>query len=245
MSAIVTRQLSDHVTLHLGDCRDLLREPDAADVIITDPPYDRTTHRGARTAKSLGASTIDFDSMDADELVALADQFCAAAKRWVVMTCDWQHAARLASISTNLIRLGVWVKPNAAPQFTGDRPGMGWEAVAVLHRRGRKRWNGGGHHAVWHCPVERGGHPTQKPVRLVEEWVRLFSEEDETVLDPFMGSGTTGVACVRHGRRFIGVERDPKYFDLACRRIESAISEPALFAPMPLRRNRTDARRRA
>lgn len=220
--------LAPGVTLHLGDCQEMLSRRDAVDCIITDPPYDKATHTGARSRKSLSKSVIDFDPVSTAQLAEYADSFCKVARRWVVMTCAWQHAAALERAAVPLVRLGVWVKPNAAPQFTGDRPGMGWEAVAILHRPGRKRWNGGGHHAVWRCPVVRGGHPTQKPDRLLAEWVRLFSNPGETILDPFMGSGTTGVAAVRLGRRFTGYEIDRKYFDLACRRIEEALKAPAL-----------------
>jgi site-specific DNA-methyltransferase (adenine-specific) len=106
---------------------------------------------------------------------------------------------------------------------------MGWEAVAVLHRAGKKHWNGGGHHAVWEVPVEQGEHPAQKPLRLLNQWVRLFSDEGETVLDPCMGSGTTGVACARLRRKFVGVERERRWFDLACRRVEAAYRQPNLF----------------
>ncbi|WP_152053034.1 DNA-methyltransferase [Tautonia marina] len=96
-------------------------------------------------------------------------------------------------------------------------------------------WNGGGHHAVWHCNVERDQvHPTQKPLRLLCDWVRLFSDPGETVLDPFAGSGTTGIACLRLGRRFIGIERDPEYFEAMCRRIERELGRPRLFLPEPL-----------
>jgi site-specific DNA-methyltransferase (adenine-specific) len=221
-------QLAEGITLHLADCRDVIPALSGVDVIITDPPYGAATHKGARSSNARTHSPIDFPSITAPELAGLAQEFCTLANRWVVMTCDWQHAATLADRCPSLVRLGVWVKPNAAPQFSGDRPGMGWETVAILHRAGRKRWNGGGHHAVWHCPVERGGHPTQKPLRLVSDWVRLFSEPDELILDPFMGSGTTGLAALAQGRRFIGIERDPKYFDLACRRIEAALAQPVL-----------------
>lgn len=221
-------KLARGVTLHLGDCREVLSRPDSVDAIITDPPYGRATHTGARSAKSLVKSQIDFDPITAAELVRLSGNFCNVARRWVVMTCEWQHAAALETAELPLVRVGVWVKPNAAPQFTGDRPGMGWEAVAILHRKGRKKWNGGGHHAVWRCPVVRGGHPTQKPEKLLAEWVRLFSNRGETILDPFMGSGTTGVAAVKLGRKFTGVEIDPKYFDLACRRVEAALKEDKL-----------------
>lgn len=220
-----TEHLAEGVTLHLADCRDVLPKVGRIDVVITDPPYGRTTHAGARSAKSLTRSQIDFRPISAAELVETCQTLCAIAERWVVMTCEWQHAAALEAADVPLVRLGVWVKPNAAPQFSGDRPGMGWEAVAILHRKGRKRWNGGGHHAVWHCPVERGGHPTQKPERLVTDWLQKFSNPGETILDPFMGSGTTGVAAVRHGRRFVGVEIEPRYFDIACARISAALKQ--------------------
>ena len=139
----------------------------------------------------------------------------------------------LEAAGVPLVRLGVWIKPNGAPQFTGDRPGTGWEAVAILHREGKKRWNGGGHHAVWHCPIEQGEHPTQKPLRLVSDWLRAFSDFGETILDPFMGSGTTGVAAVKLGRKFIGIEIEPKYFDIACRRIDEALRSPDMFIERP------------
>jgi site-specific DNA-methyltransferase (adenine-specific) len=237
-----TEHLAQGVTLHLGDSRTLLPRLGKVHVVITDPPYGKVTHIGARSAKSLSKSVIDFEPITSGDLVGLCDSLCTIAERWVVMTCEWQHAAALEASQAPLVRLGVWIKPNAAPQFTGDRPGMGWESVAILHRSGRKRWNGGGHHAVWVCPVERGQHPTQKPERLVTEWVRVFSNPGETVLDPFMGSGTTGVAAVKQGRKFIGVEIDPKYFDLACRRITEALKGPARATETPVGGNLLKAR---
>jgi site-specific DNA-methyltransferase (adenine-specific) len=108
---------------------------------------------------------------------------------------------------------------------------MGWEAIAILHREGRKHWNGGGHHAVWVCNVEHGEHPTQKPLKLLLDWVTKFTDKGETVLDPFMGSGTTGLACMRLGRNFIGIEKRPDYFALACRRMAEAPQQANLFSP--------------
>lgn len=224
----LTRTLGPGIVLYRADCREVLGHANSVDCVITDPPYGKTTHVGARSLKSLKTSVIDFDPIGSAELVEYSRVFCQVARRWVVMTCAWQHASALETAGVPLVRLGVWIKPNAAPQFTGDRPGMGWEAVAILHRSGRKRWNGGGHHAVWRCPVVRGQHPTQKPDRLLAEWVRLFSNKGETVLDPFMGSGTTGVAAVRLGRKFVGCEIDPKYFDIACARIEDALRQEEL-----------------
>jgi site-specific DNA-methyltransferase (adenine-specific) len=226
-------RLSDSVTLYLGDCREVLPTLGNVDHIITDPPYGSVTHAGARSENSLNISTIDFAAITSADLATLAAIFVDTASRWVVMTCEWRHAAFLEEAGVPIIRLGVWIKPNGAPQFTGDRPGTGWEAVALLHRQGAKRWNGGGHHAVWTCPIEQGEHPTQKPVRLIADWVRAFSDMHEIILDPFMGSGTTGVAAVRLGRKFIGIEIEPKYFDIACRRIQAALDAPDLFIEPP------------
>src|SRR5690606_30919467 len=118
-------------------------------------------------------------------------------------------------------RSGIWIKPNGQPQLTGDRPGMGYESIAIAHAPGRSTWNGGGRHGVWSFPVDanfsrvKRDHPTQKPLGLMEALVRDFTDAGETILDPFAGSGTTGVACKRLGRGFIGFERDPKYHAIA------------------------------
>jgi site-specific DNA-methyltransferase (adenine-specific) len=220
----------DNATLILGDAFIEMPGLDEVDSIITDPPYNPKTHKGARSARSLAASRIDFESLTEEQFIDFCANSVRLAKRWVVMSCAWQHAALLEKAGIPLVRLGIWHKPNGAPQFTGDRPGMGWEAVAILHREGRKRWNGGGHHAVWVCNVEHREHPTQKPLKLVMDWVAKFTDPGETILDPFMGSGTTGVACAKLGRRFIGIEKDPRYFDLACRRITDACRQADMFA---------------
>lgn len=93
--------------------------------------------------------------------------------------------------------------------------------MAILHAAsaGKMRWNGGGNRAVWTCNVEHGEHPTQKPLPLLETWIADFTDPGETILDPFAGSGTTGVACIRLGRNFIGWEKDPKYHAAAMRRL--------------------------
>jgi DNA modification methylase len=218
-----------NATLYLGDCREILPSLPKVDAVVTDPPYGQVTHAGARSANSLDRTTIDFGSITSIDLTSLCRALTVLAERWVVMTCEWRHAAALEASGVPLIRLGVWIKPNGAPQFTGDRPGTGWEAVALLHREGKKRWNGGGHHAVWTCPIEQGEHPTQKPIRLVSEWVRSFSDPGEIILDPFMGSGTTGVAAINMGRKFIGIEIEERYFSIACRRIEEAARQPDMF----------------
>ncbi len=220
-------------TLYLADAFDIMPTLGQVDSIITDPPYGARTHEGATTLKS-GVPTplVDFDYMPEERFVEFCGHAVALAKRWVVLSCEWRYVAALERAGLPLVRFGIWLKQDSAPQFTGDRPGVGWEAVAILHREGKKRWNGGGHRAVWVCSVERGEHPTQKPLPLLMDWVKKFTEEGETVLDPFMGSGTTGVACLKLGRSFIGIEKREDYFDLACRRIDDAQRQGNLFAPV-------------
>lgn len=77
------------------------------------------------------------------------------------------------------------------------------------------------------------GHPTTKPTGWMLRFVKLASSPGETILDPFLGSGTTGVACVKLGRKFIGIEIEPKYFDIACRRIGEALKQPDMFIERP------------
>lgn len=228
--------------LILGDALEFMTMLDDASVdhVVTDPPYGEKTHAGARTrvitgrkarAEYAGAvKSVTFDAIDAETFLTLCRECVRVARRWVVMTCDWRHAAAAENAGLPVVRCGVWVKPDAAPQFTGDRPGTGWEAVLMLHRAGKKRWNGGGHHAVWTCPVERGSrHPTQKPLALVQEWLCAFTDPGDLVLDPYMGSGTTGVACKRLGREFIGVESDLARYEMAQNRIAEEESRYALF----------------
>ena len=212
----------DHagITIYHGDCMKLLPNLQA-DICITDPPYSEKTHAGARSGNAVDEKMIHFSSITEDAFDDITQALLVSVQRWIVMTCEWRHAALLEEkFPDSFIRNGVWVKPNGAPQFTGDRPGTGWEAVALLHRPGKKRWNGGGHHAVWTYAIEHGAHPTQKPLPLIKRWVADFSEPGETILDPFIGSGTTLVAAKNLGRKAIGIEIDERYCEMAARRLQ-------------------------
>jgi site-specific DNA-methyltransferase (adenine-specific) len=168
---------------------------------------------------------VDFASVDSGtlrEVFALANP-----ARWCVATMDWRHIADLEReppAGLRFVRFGIWVKPNGAPQFTGDRPATGWEGVAILHRADVKlRWNGGGGHGVWTVNKENTAHPTGKPLRLVQRLVTLFSEPDELVCDPFMGSGTTLLAAKNLGRRAVGVELEERYCEIAATRLNQGV----------------------
>lgn len=217
--------LSESVTLYEGDCLEVLHglSDGEVDHTITDPPYGEKTHKGARTGR-LDRSLVDFDCIDEKTFMQVCRESVRVSNRWVLMTCEWRHAAYCEiNNQESFVRCGVWIKPDSAPQFTGDRPGTGWEAILILHRPGKKKWNGGGHHAVWKHPVERNNvHRTQKPLGLVRQWIREFTDAGDTILDPFAGSGTTGVAAILEGRKSILIEKDPKYCDIIRRRIAEA-----------------------
>ncbi len=223
------KRVIGNATLYLGDCLEILPTLPKVDAVITDPPYGEKTHQGART-DSGETKLIEFASISDETFQIFCRLAVEISNRWVIMTCEWRHAAKAEEAGLPVIRLGVWVKPNGMPQMTGDRPATGWEAVLMLHRDGKKWWNGGGHPAVWIFNKENGDHPTTKPQPLLRKWVQQFTDSGETVLDPFAGSGSTGVACLGMGRVFVGIERDPKYFAIACERIENAQRQQRMFA---------------
>ena len=220
--------------LYLGDCRDILPTLPKVDAVITDPPYSANTHKQAKTnkGKGYGVQLVTFAALTDDGFREVMTACLAVAHGWVVATCDYRHAA-LYYADPSFVRLGAWVKPNPMPQISGDRPGQGFESVLILHSGGRtKKWNRGGGSGVWTFPTEGGGTevPTQKPVALASAFVSDFTAHGEVVCDPFTGSGTTGVACVKAGRGFVGIERDERHFDIACRRIEDAQRQQRMFA---------------
>lgn len=240
-------------TLHLGDCLDPVTglaslADKSVDHVITDPPYGERTHSRTWTAKTIGRPTvyegIDFASITRDVALAVAAQACRVAKRWSMFFTDmeniglWVEATEEAGL--DYVRTLIWVKPDATPQFTGDRPASGAEAVVVAHQPGRKKWNGGGKRNIYTHIRQPGGnpHPTTKPVTLMSELLADFTDPGDTVLDPFAGSGTTGVACNMLGRHFIGWEMNAEYHAIATRRLSGDEAkprpeQPSLFRSTP------------
>jgi site-specific DNA-methyltransferase (adenine-specific) len=219
-------------TLYLGDCMDVLPTLGKVDSVITDPPYSANTHKMAKTTKGAGnfVGLITFEHLSDEGFDSVMRACISAANGWVIATCDYKHAARFFD-APEFVRLGAWVKPNPMPQLSGDRPGQGFETVLCLHSGSRKKsWNRGGGSGVWTFPtINRAFVPTQKPIELILAFVSDFTGIGESIADPFMGSGTTGVAAIQLGRKFIGIEREPKYFDIACLRIEQAVAQGQLF----------------
>lgn len=251
MSRFAIERIGD-ATLYLGDCLEVLPTLEPAHHVITDPPFEAEAHSLQRRSLGRGSedgrrdivsAALPFAALDEQVRLTVAQEAVRLASGWVLAFCQaeavsaWRVALEAAEAKYR--RAMVWIKPDGMPQFTGDRPGMGYESIVCAWAGdGASRWNGGGRHGVFTIPKHDAGnghggapnpHPTTKPIRLMSELVSLFSDHGQTILDPFMGSGTTGVAALKLGRSFVGIERETAYFDIACKRIEEAWKQPRLF----------------
>jgi len=201
--------------LYLGDCRDILPTLGKVDAVVTDPPYGI----GYSSAPVVGKNR--------------SDKTRYAATDWDTSAPDVTPAIQMADKAIvwggNYFGLPasrcwlVWHKPDIAPSLSPVE--LAWTNI--------NRNSGHYRYSISATGLERtadgNGHPTQKPLPLMK-WCIGFLPDAQTILDPFMGSGTTGVAAVQMGRKFIGIEREPKYFDIACRRIEDAQRQGRLIA---------------
>ena len=228
----------------------------SVDHCITDPPYEAEAHTLQRRTKStfVGSATsgestgmlpkekpLDFPPITDLERSIASNQIVRLARRWMLVFCqaeavgNWRFALTMNGAGWR--RACIWLKPDGQPQLTGDRPGMGYESIACAHSNGRSRWNGGGKHGVYTFMKQQPEHshngtlhPTQKPDALMIALIRDFTDPGDLILDPFAGSGTTGVAAIRLGRRFIGWEKDPKYHAIAVKRLTAAREQLELCA---------------
>ena len=237
----------DGITLYHGDCIDLLPTLVPVHHVITDPPYEAEAHTlqrrqhgagGARRYAGISAKPLTFDAIDAAMRAAVAKDCGRLVRRWVLTFCQieasqtWRVAYEAAGLCYR--RTCIWVKPDGLPQLSGDRPGMGYETFVAMHAAGASRWNGGGRRGVFtHQRVPAGtvDHPTAKPLALMLELVRLFTDPGETILDPFAGSGTTLLAARALGRRAIGIERDAHYCDVAVQRLAEPLFDQTDASP--------------
>ena len=232
-------------TLYLGDALQILPTLGSVSHLISDPPYEDELHAAVgRIRRNDGREMIadlGFAGVNADR-ASIAAYSVAASDGWVILFTlaegvrAWRDALQEAKAKWDTTCF--WVKPDASPRFNGQGPARGAECfVTCWAGKGYRRWNAGGKRGVYtHCVNvgRQGEHPTEKPVSLMAEIIRDFTTPGDVVCDPFMGSGTTGVACAQHGRGFVGIEQNPTWFDLSCRRIEEAYRQPRLFAePKP------------
>jgi len=201
--------------LILGDCLEVMPTLGKVDAILTDPPYGIGITKSNRLATSRGLGGKSWDDEAADLGWLVPDGIPAIV--WGGNYFD------LPPTRAPL----VWDKNNAGRDFADFE--MAWTNLDMVARR------------IAFRPMNMDGgklHPTQKPIKVMK-WCLGFLPDAETILDPFLGSGTTLVACAKLGRKGIGIELDPDYFEIACRRVEEAYRQPDLFIEPPKKAEQT------
>lgn len=239
-------ELAEGVTLWCCDFREIIPDGvDEIDHIICDPPFEQEAHDARKVlqrpdgSKTGGALPFSGIGEMRDDLLIRAHMKC---RGWLLAFCTTEGvAAWRDAIEANKLKYKkpmIWVKPDAMPQFNGQGPSHGHECiVSAWCGPGYSSWNGGGRRGTFthlcNPPTRNGVHPTEKPIALMVELVSLFSSPQDLICDPFMGTGSTGIAAVKLGRRFLGIEKSRKFFDVACRRIEEVLKQGDLFVTAP------------
>jgi site-specific DNA-methyltransferase (adenine-specific) len=248
------KEVIGNATLYLGDCLEIIPTLGKVDAVITDPPYssggafrsdrDRSTEKKYLGAYGKPAAVqIDFSGDNRDALgwgywatmwLSLCLRRMGRGSPVVVFT-DWRQLPNASNVlqaaGYSWRGVGVWDKGSARPmsgRFMHQAEYFVWGTVGAMP------WD-------FEAPCLPGvfkfqspsaqdrEHQTEKPLQLMEEIVRI-APVGGTVLDPFMGSGTTGAACMAQNRPFIGIELEPKYFDIACEKLTNAQRQERLFA---------------
>jgi site-specific DNA-methyltransferase (adenine-specific) len=237
------KEVIGNATLYLGDCMEVLPTLGKVDAVITDPPYGERTHAGYDTgsrSRKDGADRKDlgYKALTPEDAEFFAGEYARICTGWVVWMTDHTLAS---TIGKALEKRGRYVfaplpffAPGRSVRLSGDGPSSWTDWIVVARTKAQVKWGTlpGGYIAGsgWNDKARMGG----KPTLLMEALVSDYSRPGQTVLDTHMGAGTTGVACIRTGRKFIGCEVDPEAFDLSCRRIEQAVAQGQLFAePQP------------
>lgn len=219
--------------LYLGDCMDILPTLGKVDAVVTDPPY------------GIGADAAQKAAADSRINAPLGSKTGRGWKDYGVTNWDSDRPSKqlfdlCIEKSNNQI---IW----GGNYFTDYLPpSMQW----LIWDKGQRDFSLADFEMAWSSQKRaarifdyaRGKalqdgreHPTQKPIELMRWCIEKLPKDTQTILDPFMGSGTAGVACAKMGRKFIGIELEPKYFDIACKRIEEAYKQPDLFVDPPVK----------
>jgi site-specific DNA-methyltransferase (adenine-specific)/modification methylase len=217
-----------NATLYLGDCMDILPTLPKVDAVITDPPY------------GIGFQYEGYEDT-LKNLEKLIDAFVPYGRKMakrMVITCgntnisiypkaDW-YGCWTFDTTSSFGKLG-WSQWQPI-LFYGEDITKGTKSIGNILKSDRI-----------HCSIRPDqiaeskdhGHTCSKPLQFMNALLGRFSLSEEIIVDPFMGSGTTGVSAIQTGRKFIGIEREPKYFEIACKRIQQAVNQPQLFKPEP------------
>lgn len=210
--------------LYIGDCRDILPTLGKVDAVVTDPPYGIGADKGAAVGGTDASGRyvrrpkqyeggLD-DERPSDEVLAAVVSAGTSAIVW--------GGNYFADVLPRGGRWLFWDKLNSMPSYSDGE--IAWTNIRGATVKKITQCNNG------LASLQDGErvHPTQKPEKVMR-WCLGFLPDAKTILDPFMGSGTTGVAAVQMGRQFIGIEREPRYFDIACDRIDKAQRQGDFF----------------
>jgi DNA modification methylase len=211
-------------TLYLGDCIAVMPALGKVDAVVTDPPYGIDRANGANGGGVCGKTGKP-----------------RSPKRY---SGNWDYsAANVAHIPTFADKAIIWGGQYFTDQLPVSKGWLVWDKQQTMptYGDGELAWTNLDSTTLRKFTYslnamisrkETGQHPTQKPVALMQ-WCLGFLPNAETILDPFMGSGTTLVACAKLGRKGIGIELDPDYFEIACKRVQAAYDQPDLFVAPP------------
>lgn len=226
MTYVRKEELAEGVVLYQADCLELLPTLGRFDAVVTDPPYgigaDSTMHKQSGTKYgNAAAAKREYRATDWDikpispELMSLV----TGSAKWSIIFGGNYYSFPASSCWL------VWDKENGDNGFADCE--LAWTNLPKAVRRIYWRWNG-----MIRKGQEERFHPTQKPLGVME-WCLTHIPDAKTICDPFMGSGTTGIAAVKAGLQFSGIERDARYFDIAVKRISDALKQPDMFIDPP------------
>lgn len=224
-----------------GDCREVLPTLASVDAVITDPPYSEQCHSGhddagaSKRRDNAKRQALGYRPLSLEDVTYFAEQYARVCSGWVV----WMTDSVLAlAVRTALEKAGRYAfaplpfyQPGRSVRLSGDGPSSWTDWIVVARTKAQMKWGTlpGGYVAGpgWKDKARMGG----KPTLLMDALVADYSRPGYTVLDTHMGSGTTGVACAKAGRKFIGCEVDRAAFDLACERIARTQAQGQLLQP--------------
>lgn len=214
--------IAEGVTVYLGDNREILPTLGRVDAVVTDPPYGLKEAAGKNKSRPVLATSKDYGDLDWDNqpppawLIAMLQDM----SRWQII-----FGGNYFTLPPSSCWL-VWDKKNGANDFADCE--LAWTNLPKAVRR--IEW-------LWHGMMRKGSdvreHPTQKPLGVMAWALDQLPADVRLICDPFMGSGTTGVAAIQKGLQFVGIERETAYFDAACIRLQEALNAPKLFAEAP------------
>ena len=240
---IKRKEIIGDCTLYLGDCLRVMPTLDMVDAVVTDPPY--RLESGGMTGKDMGGKfnlkksnylnngeivKCDIDWHDFMPVISsLVD------RGHIYVMCNNRHVQNMLNSATKskmkFHNLLVWDKVSPTPNRWYMK---NCEFIGFFYKGKAFHINDCGSKQLIKMPLPMdNAHPTVKPVALIEHYVKNSTTRGQVTLDPFMGSGTTGVACAKLGRKFIGIELDEDYFNIACERIRKAYDQPDLFIEPP------------